>query len=231
MRRAILALAALAWAAQAQPLAKPLADFDKMVAELKAGGVVGEPVRSGNVTAIPFAAVSFGFGSIGAPIAGAGGMGLKSSPLGVVIVEGDDVRVELLPRREEKSASVMQQLVQGVIDKKVTFMVNGLNIGNAPADAATLAPMVAGLMGNTNLMVNGLNLGNLNAPRSEATSAKAIADLQAAAAKAPTPEAYFNLGEALRKANQKEKASAAYRQALKLRPNYKEAADALAKMK
>jgi uncharacterized spore protein YtfJ len=232
MRPALLALASLALAAQAQPLAKPLAEFDKMVAELKSGGAVGEPIRSGNTTVIPFAAVRFGLGSLGAPVGAAGGMGAKTVPLGVVIVEGDDVRVESLPRQEDKSYPGMQQLIQGIIDRKVTFMVNGLNIGNAPGTTADLAPLLAGMMGTKNVMVNGLNLGNLAAPRAQAVdSGKSIAELQAAAAKNPTPESYFRLGEALRQANQKEKAAAAYRQALKLRPNYPEATQALTKLK
>jgi cytochrome c-type biogenesis protein CcmH/NrfG len=88
------------------------------------------------------------------------------------------------------------------------------------------------MMGTKTVMVNGLNLGNLAAPRAQAAdSGKSIADLQAAAAKNPAPESYFKLGEALRKANQNEKAAAAYRQALKLRPNYPEATQALTKLK
>jgi len=82
----------------AQPLAKPLADFDKMVSELKTSVVVGEPIRAGDTAVIPFAAVHFGLGSAGATAGFLGGMGAKTVPLGVVIVEGDDVRVELLPR-------------------------------------------------------------------------------------------------------------------------------------
>ena len=232
MRPALVLLASLAWSAHAQPLAKPLADFDEMVSELKSSGVVGEPIHSGNTTVIPFAAVQFGLGSLGAPIGGAGGMGAKTVPLGVVVIDGDDVRVESLPVQAEKSPATMQQLIQGIIDRKVTFMVNGLNIGNATGTAADFAPMLAAMMGTKNVLVNGLNLGNLAAPKGQAAGAdKTIADLQAAVAKTPTAEGYFKLGEALRKANQNERAAAAYRQALKLRPNYAEASQALAKLK
>ncbi len=233
MRTALISLlASLGLAAQAQPLSKPLAEFDRMTAELKSGGVVGEPIRSGNTTVIPFAAVHFGLGSLGAPVAAAAGMGAKSIPLGVVIIEGDDVRVESAPLQEPESPSAMQQLIQGIIDRKVTFMVNGLNIGNAPGDTADLAPMIAAMMGNTNMMINGLNLGNLNAQGARTAAAdKNIENLQTAVAKRPTAEGYFKLGEALRKAGQKEKAAAAYRQALKLRPNYPEASQALSKLK
>jgi len=46
-----VALSLLFWAllARAQaPLAKPLAEFDKLVSQLKIGSVVGEPIRVGD---------------------------------------------------------------------------------------------------------------------------------------------------------------------------------------
>jgi len=216
----------------AQPLAKPLADFDKMVSELKTSVVVGEPIRAGDTAVIPFAAVHFGLGSAGATAGFLGGMGAKTVPLGVVIVEGDDVRVELLPRHEEKPSALMQQLIQGIIDRKVTFMVNGVNLGNAPGNVADLTPMINGMMGQTTVMVNGLNLGNLNAPRPAAAAVdKAAADLEAAVRQNPTPENYFALGEAWRKNGRKDKAAAAYQKAIELRPGYADAVKALAGLK
>ena len=171
MTRTISALfplaASFAWVGGAQSLAKPLADFDKMVSELKTGSVVGEPVRAGNTTVVPFAAVEFDLGSA---VKAVGTMGTKTVPLGVVIVEGDDVRVELLPAREEKSSATLHQLIQGILDKKVSFMVNGINLGNAPGSVSDLTPMVNSMMGQTTVMVNGLNLGNLTAPRPSAGS-------------------------------------------------------------
>ena len=120
---------------------------------------VGEPIRAGDTEVVPFAAVQFGLGSAGAMAGFVGGVGAKTVPLGVLIVEGDDVRVELLPRQEEKSSALMQQLIQGIIDRKVSFMVNGVNLGNAPGNVADLTPMITGMMGQTTVMVNGLNLG------------------------------------------------------------------------
>jgi len=215
----------------AQPLAKPLAEFDKMVSELKSSSVVGEPIRVGNTTVIPFAAVHFGLGSGGAAAGTAGGMGAKTLPLGVVIVEDNEVRVESLPHQEEKSPATMQQLMQAIIDRKVSFMVNGINLGNAPGKVSDLTPMVNSMIGQTTIMVNGLNLGSLNAPRPPAADADTIAKLETAATKNPTPEAYYKLGEELRKADQKERAAAAYEQAIRLRPNYLEAVRALAEVK
>jgi uncharacterized spore protein YtfJ len=217
--------------AVAQPLQKPLADFDRMVADLKSSGAVGEPVRVGNTTIVPFASVQFGLGSAGAAIGSAGGLGASTVPLGVVIVEGDDVRVELLPHNEEKPMGTMQQLIQGIIDKKLSFMVNGINLGNAPGTVADLVPMVNAMMGERNLMVNAVNLGSLNAPRAPGTTRSSIADLEAAAHQHPSAEAWYKLGEALRKAGQQEKAAAAYRNALRLQANYPDAANALSELK
>jgi len=139
--------------ALAQPLAKPLADFDKMVSELKTSGVVREPIHMGNTTIVPFASVQFGLGSADSVVGSAGGLGARTVPLGVVIVEGDDVRVESLPHQEEKLAT-MQQLIQGIIDKKLSFMVNGINLGSAPGSVADLVPMVNAMMGERAMMVN-----------------------------------------------------------------------------
>ena len=85
-------------------------------------------------------------------------------------------------------------------------------------------------------MVNGLNLGNLNPPASARPGSGgnvdgAIADLEAAIAKKPTPEAYYRLGEALKAKGANDKAAAAYKKALELQPNYPEASKALAAIK
>ena len=220
------------WAAAgaAQPLAKPLADFDRMVSELKTAGIVGEPIHVGETTIVPFAAVHFGLGSVGAAGIAAGGLGAKTVPLGVLIVEGDNVRVELLPKQEEKPGAI-QQLVQAVLDRKLTYMVNGINLGTAPGNFSDLSAMMNGMMGQTNLMVNGLNLGQLNPPRAQtAGTNKPVADFEAAVAASPTAENYYLLGEALRRGGRKDQAAAAYRKAIELRPGYPEATKALAGM-
>ena len=214
----------------AQPLAKPLADFDRMVAELRTGGAVGDPVQVGNTTIVPFALVHFGFGTAGRATWSAGGLGAKTVPLGVVIVEGDDVRVESIAYHEEKPLITMQQLIQGILDRKVSFMVNGINLGNAPGTAADLVPMVNALMGERVMMVNALNLGNLKSPRPPSAASRDVADLEAAANQHPSAKAWYKLGEALRKADQPEKAAAAYRNALRLQANYPDAAHALAEL-
>lgn len=223
-------LALWAGAGNAQPMAKPLASFDKMISDLRSSSVVGEPILAGDTTVIPFAAVQFGMGSAGAMGGVAGGMGSKTVPLGVVIVEGDDVRVEMLPEQPQKP-SVLQQLVQGIIDRKVTIMGNGINVGHAPGDVKDLTEMVAGMKGQTTVMGNALNIGHMHGSQPAADVDKTIAGLEAAALKSPMAENYCKLGEAYSKAGQKEKAIAAYQKAIKLRPGYADAVRALAGLK
>jgi tetratricopeptide (TPR) repeat protein len=112
-------------------------------------------------------------------------------------------------------------------------MVNGLNIGQTSGTIQDLAPLISAMMGQTTVMVNGLNLGRLAAPAPAAPSAtkdadRAIADLEAAVAKKPSPQAYYSLGEALKAKGLNDKAAAAYKKALELQPNYPEASKALA---
>jgi len=98
----LLAASVLFWGlpARAQaPLAQPLADFDKLVAQLKTSSVVGEPIRAGDTAVIPFAKIKFALGGGEAMMGFGGGMDAKTIPLGILIVEGDDVRAELFPEQ------------------------------------------------------------------------------------------------------------------------------------
>ena len=313
------------------PLAQPLADFDKLVSQLKIANVVGDPIRIGDTAIVPFAKIKFGLGGGGAMMGFGGGMGAKTVPLGVLIVEGDEVRAELFPE-QEATPSVLQQLIQGILERKVVLMVNGLNLGSAsPGALQDMAPLLSAMMGQTTVITNGLNVGNLNAPSSGAAPRKpasleelkrlfdakkyedavsmsdvliakdpknaelhvwkgrvmgslaqgnpvdmmkygagamqefemaltlnpdspeahlgrgigrlmaplgfggdlpgAVTDFEAAVTKKPSAEAYFYLGEAYHKMGQSEKASAAYKKALAMRPNYPEATKALAEIK
>ena len=167
---ALLLLGALIARAQA-PLAKPLADFDKLVSQLKISSVVGEAIHVGETAIIPFARIKFGLGGGGAMIGFGGGMGGQTLPLGILIVEGDDVRAEMFPEQPEKP-SLFQQLVQGLIDRKIVIMANGLNIGNTTGTIQEMEPLIAGLLGQTTIIANGFNLGTLKTPASAASSAK-----------------------------------------------------------
>jgi len=315
------------------PLARPLADFDKLVAQLKATSVVGEPIQVGGTAIVPFAKVSFGLGGGGAMMGFGGGMGGKTIPLGVLIVEGDDVRVDLFPEPEEKP-SFLKEILQAILDRKVVIMGNGLNSGETSVKPQEMAALLEAMMGKTTFVGNGLNIGHLNpqAPATPASPAKppsldelkklfeakkfsealsiadaliaknpkdsdlhvwkgrimgaltqsgdmadmmkygpgameefevavelgpknpdallgrgvsklvapegfggdvdgAIADIEAAISIKPSPEAYFYLGEANKRKGLNDKAAAAYKQALKLRPDYPEASKALAEIK
>jgi len=165
---AALLLTGLRARAQA-PLSKPLADFDKLVSQLKPSTLIGEPIRTGDTAVIPFSSVKFELAGGNAKIVSGGGMSAKNVPLGFLIVEGDDVRAELLPAPEEKSG-VLSQLLQGILERKVVIMGNGLNIGSASGTVGDLAPLVSGLAPiisgyQTTFLGNALNLGSLNRPK------------------------------------------------------------------
>jgi tetratricopeptide (TPR) repeat protein len=328
LQAAFLLLVGLLARAQA-PLAKPLAEFDKLVAQLKTGSVVGEPIRIGETAVIPFAKIKFGLGGGGAMIGFAGGMSAKTVPLGILIVEGDDVRAEIFPEPEEKP-TLLQELVRRLMDRKIV-LGNGLNIGGTSGTPQDMAPLITEMLGKTTIIGNALNMGSLKTPASAASSFKnaslddlkklfedkkydealvmadaliaqdpknadvhmwkgrimgslaqgnpanmmkygmgamqefekalaldpnnpdahfgrgvgrllapsgfggdtdgAIADFEAAIAKKPSPKAYFQLGEALKKKGANDKAAAAYKKALELQPNFPEATKALADIK
>ncbi|HTY60903.1 MAG TPA: hypothetical protein VMG30_01475 [Acidobacteriota bacterium] len=153
------------------PLEKPLAEYDKLLSHLKPSTLVGEPFRVGETAIIPFTAIHFGLASGDAKIALGGGMSSKNVPFGFLIVEGDDVRVELLPEPEEKP-TVVRQLLQAILDRKVVIIGNGLNIGNAKGNVQDLAPLISSLAkiiaeGQITSMGNALNLGSVNPPEKD----------------------------------------------------------------
>jgi tetratricopeptide (TPR) repeat protein len=248
---AVLAVFLFLWVlpARAQaPLAKPLADFDKLVSQLKTSSVVGEPIRIGSTTVIPFTGIKFALGGGEAMAGFAGGMGGKTVPLGILIVEGDDVRAELFPAGQEEQSSLLQQIMQAILDRKVVIMGNGLNISETSGTLPDLAPLISGMMGQTTVIGNAVNLGGLAKQPSAASSVtsaspdelkklfdtdvdRAIADFEAAIARKPSAENYYYLGEAFKNKGLKDKAAAAYKKALELQPNYPEASKALAATK
>jgi uncharacterized spore protein YtfJ len=92
------------------PLEQPLADFDKLISNLKVSALIGEPIQAGDTIIIPFAKVSFGLGGGGAMMAFGGGMGGKTIPLGILIIEGENVRAELFPQEEKKPSFLVEML-------------------------------------------------------------------------------------------------------------------------
>ena len=147
------------------PVEKSLGEYDKLVSQLKSSSLVGEPIRAGGTAIIPFASVNFGLVGGDAKIASGGGLSSKNVPLGFLVVEGDDVRVEFLSEPEDKP-SVVRQLLQAILDRKVVFIGNGLNIGNADGNVQDLAPLISSLAkliaeGNITTIGNALNLGSV----------------------------------------------------------------------
>ena len=161
--RALLVLAMAAVAA-AQPLKKPLAEFDRAIQQLSSARLVGDPVTAGSTTIVPFAAVQFSMAAAAAPILTGGGLGGKVVPLGMLIVDGDDVRLEAIPEQPEPPGA-FRQLVQALLDKKLVFMVNGLNVGNLQGTVQDLGPLMNGMLGGSTVIVNGLNAGSMNPPK------------------------------------------------------------------
>jgi uncharacterized spore protein YtfJ len=161
-----VALLLLGIPCHAQALAeRPLDDYDKLASQLKSNALVGEPIRAGGTAIIPFASVTFGLLGGDAKMALGGGMSSRNVPLGFLVVEGDDVRVQLLPEPQGKP-SIVHELLQAILDRKVVFIGNGLNIGNAHGNLQDLAPLISSLAkiiaeGNVTTIGNALNLGSV----------------------------------------------------------------------
>lgn len=296
-----LALGLVSSASGQSPLEQPLAHFDKLVSSLKIGTVVGESIQVGSTTIIPFAKVSFGLGGGGAMMAYGGGMGGKTIPLGILIVEGETVRAELFPE-EEKKPSFLMEMLPILLKMLPQFMEK--KQGPAPKQAATApqpekktapAPPDASLdtvkklfeenrfseaLEMTELLLarepNNADLhvwkGNAMGRLAQGNPADmmkygmgamqeyetalvldpqhqgghfgrgiarfymgntdgAIEDFEFACAKNPFPEACFYLGEAYKAKGLTDRAKAAYKKALELKPGYPEAAKALAELK
>jgi uncharacterized spore protein YtfJ len=129
-----------ALAAQTQsPLEQPLANFDRLISNLKVSAVVGNPIQVGETTIIPFARISFGLGGGGAMMAFGGGMGGKTIPLGILIVEGENVRVELFPQ-EEKKPSFLMEMLPVLLKMLPQFMGNKSPMAQPKPPAAEGAP-------------------------------------------------------------------------------------------
>lgn len=175
----LAALLALPSAARPQAaLDRPLAGYDKLVSQLASANVVGEPIRAGDATVIPFVAIRFEVGSAGAAVATGGGMDGSVVPLGVLIVRGDDVRVETIPQAAHEP-TLARLVVQAILDRKLVFMGNGLNIPGAPGTVSELGPLISAQMGGTTIVGNALNLGSLSPPRpAPLATAASLAELQ-----------------------------------------------------
>ena len=168
----LAAMPALVGSAQT-PLAQPLADFDKLVAKLKSGSLVAEPIRAGDTTVIPFAAVNFGIGGGSAQIASGGGMGIQTVPLGALIIQGDTVRMERFGSPEAQPG-LARELIQAIRDRKL-IIGNGLNFGGVSGDVQAIEPLLKDTLGQSTIIGNGFNIGGVKFPMPPAASTKSAA--------------------------------------------------------
>ncbi len=173
---AVLVLAA--WASAQAPLEKPLAEFDKLVSGLRVGAVVGDPIQVGSTTVIPFARVSFSLGAGGMAMGLGGGMGTTTAPLGVLIVEGDEVRAELFPEAPAKP-SFFDQLRKLMAEKLV--IGNGINIAGSPGEFEKLLPALPEMLKGMRIIGNGINVAGVKPGQAPVPAGPA-------AGKTPTPQ-------------------------------------------
>ncbi len=98
--------------------------FDKLENFLKTKTVVGDPLKIGETTIVPFINLSFGLGTGGGNgtdergnggIGGGGGTGARISPTAVLVIQGE--RVELLPIRKSGGLDKLVDMVPGIIEK------------------------------------------------------------------------------------------------------------------
>jgi uncharacterized spore protein YtfJ len=165
-------------AAQAQ-LEKPLANFDRLVGGLKVGAVVGQPVTVQETVIVPFAKINFGLGAGGGgPMAYGGGMGGKTVPLGVLIIEGENVKVELFPE-EEKKQSLLQELLPIILKMLPQMMgdkMPGMTKPSTAGPQAGTAPPA---------LPKGASLANVKSLVSEKKYPEALEMVEALIAKDP----------------------------------------------
>ncbi len=279
--------------------------FDKMMSIIKVSSVIGKPIQEGKAIIIPFSKISYGIGAGGAMMGYGGGMGGKTIPLGVLVIEGDDVRAELFPLEEKKPSFFMQMLPMliqylpqimgqkseakdkpptqkketeksktaagegsldqvkklfgeekysealGVVDSLLAADPNNAdlhawkgNILGSLASSGNPMDMMKYGMGAMEEYEKALQLDPDNAmahfgrgvgrtvapPGFGGDLVGAIEDLEFACKKEPFPEAYYHLGLAYKKIGEMDKAKEAFKKALELNPEYKDAAKALAEI-
>ena len=286
------------------PIEESLINLEKMLSSIDVNSVIGKPIRQGNITIVPFSKISFGLGAGGATMGFGGGMGGKTIPLGILIIEGENVRVELLPQ-EEKKPSFLAEMIPVLIqylpqlmkqksllmpslpkkapeksgkpgEKKSLAQVEKLfnekkykealgsvdsllaadpnnadlhawkgNIMGSLASSGNPVDMMKYGMGamqefNKALKIDpnnvmghfGRGVGRLMAPQGFGGDVDgAVEDLEFACKKGAFAEAYYYLGVAYQKKGLQDKAKEAFKKALEQKPDYPEAAKALASIK
>ena len=138
-----LALPSLALFGQAKsPLSESLADLEKMLDSFKAESVIGAPIQAGNAVIIPFSRLKFGLGAGGASMGFGAGMGGKAVAMGYLLIQGDDVKIELLPV-EDKKPSWFQQMLPTLL-QLLPMLQGGKSMPGPAAEKPPLAPPAPG---------------------------------------------------------------------------------------
>jgi len=280
--------------------------FDRMMSIIKVSSLISKPIQAQGTIIVPFSKISFGVGAGGMMMGFGGGMGGKTVPLGILIIKGEDVRVELFPFEEKKpsffqemlpvlfkmlpqilskkfpvsaqpptsiqksspkskipegeaSLDVVEKLFEQKKYEQALAMVDALlakepnnaeyhawkgNIMGSMAQGSPAEMMKYGMgamqeyekalqLDPKNAMAHfGRGVSRLMAPPGFGGDVDgAIEDLELACAKKPFSEAYYYLGVAYQKKGLIDKAKVAFKKALELKPDYKEAAQALAGIK
>ncbi|MDF2986326.1 MAG: hypothetical protein K0R50_1836 [Eubacterium sp.] len=98
--------------------------FNKLESFLKTKTVVGEPIKIGETTIVPFINLAFGLGTGGGTgtddkgiggSGGGGGTGAKISPTAVLVIQGD--KIELLPIKKTGGLDKLVDMVPGIIER------------------------------------------------------------------------------------------------------------------
>jgi len=139
----LLAVPSLALFGQAKsPLSDSLADLEKMLSSFKSESVIGAPIQAGNAVIIPFSRLKFGLGAGGASMGFGAGMGGKAVPMGYLLIQGDEVKIELLPI-EEKKPSWFQQMLPTLL-QMLPMLQGGKSMPGSAAEKPPLAPPAPG---------------------------------------------------------------------------------------
>lgn len=98
--------------------------FEKLESFMQTKTVIGEPMKVGDITIVPFIEINFGLGTgggagteeKGAKGEGGGlGSGGKISVSSVLVIKGD--HVEMMPIKKSSSIDKLIEMVPGIMDK------------------------------------------------------------------------------------------------------------------
>lgn len=98
--------------------------FERLENFLKSKTVVGESIKIGDTTIIPFITVSFGLGAGGGDgkdpkgangIGGGSGIGARVSPTAVLVIKGEDIQI--LPIKRNGGLDKLLEIVPDIVDK------------------------------------------------------------------------------------------------------------------